>query len=240
MVINNILDHAPIELKSTATQLKASNYVDYCITSLDDENAVQKFKKESIQLMEIGKFYLRNWVSNSTPSNDTLDREVSTLGLKWNLEEDTLSCDVNKGIKEGVPITKRMILSATHQIFDPIGMTLPLIICPKIYIQQFWKLKVGWDDELPLDISKKFRKWINQLDEIKEVKIPRWMGCTTRNMKNCTFHVFSDASKIIYAAAVFIRIETDEGVLVNLVQAKARVSPLKSEKKSESNDMEII
>lgn len=46
-------------------------------------------------------------------------------------------------------------------------------------------------------------------------------------MKSATLHVFSDASKSAYASGAFIRIEEGNTVIVNLVQAKARVAPLK-------------
>lgn len=227
VTIKDILEHAPEQFQATAKQLQGANYVDNCVTSLDDEDSVQKFKTESVKLMLTGKFELRGWVSNSPSSNDTLDKEVSVLGLKWNLAEDTLSCDIDKGIKTDVPITKRIILSAAHQIFDPIGVTLPLLICPKLCLQECWEMKIGWDEELPLDISQKFRKWCEQLAEIKEFKIPRWIGCTTDNLVSCTLHTFTDASKSAYVACIFIRMETEIGVEVGLVQAKARMAPMK-------------
>lgn len=68
-------------------------------------------------------------------------------------------------------------------------------------------MKVDWDDALPSEISKKFQNWSNQLSEVKQVKIPRWIGFSTQNLNSSSLHVFSDASKISYAACVFIRIK---------------------------------
>ncbi|GFY66486.1 integrase catalytic domain-containing protein [Trichonephila inaurata madagascariensis] len=46
-------------------------------------------------------------------------------------------------------------------------------------------------------------------------------------IKRITLHVFCDDSKKAYAACLFLRIEYAENVFVKLIQAKARVAPLR-------------
>lgn len=171
--INHILENVPLKFEETANQLKGANYVDNCVTSLDSEKAVLRFKEEATEIMATGKFNLRDWIWNS--QSDIQRKEVSVLGLTWNLTDDTLSCDIMKDdvqIADG-PLTKRKVLSITHQIFDPVGFTIPLLICPKMYLQECWELKLGWDDELPAKISDNFRRWFEELSEVKRIKIPR-------------------------------------------------------------------
>lgn len=42
---------------------------------------------------------------------------------------------------------------------------------------------------------------------------------------NVSLHIFCDASKVAYAAVIFIRVENIEGIKVYFVQAKTRVAP---------------
>lgn len=133
--INHILNEAPAEYKNTTDKLRNANYVDNCVTSLDTEEAVIKFKDESTKILATGKFNLRGWEWNTMPNIE--NKETSVLGMVWNLKEDTLACEIMKDdlINDG-PITKRTILSISHQIDDPIGFTIPLLICPKLNLQK--------------------------------------------------------------------------------------------------------
>ncbi|KAJ8898224.1 hypothetical protein PR048_003584 [Dryococelus australis] len=84
-------------------------------------------------------------------------------------------------------------MSSVSQVFDPIGFNFLFTLCPKILLQKSWKGKAGWDSEVPEDTEKNFWKWLDELPLLSEVKIPRYL------------HVFCDASKVAYAAAVFLR-----------------------------------
>ena len=52
------------------------------------------------------------------------------------------------------------------------------------------------------------------------------LGCLTPNDR-VSVHTFCDASKIAYAAVVFMRVESSSEIRVNFIQAKARIAPLK-------------
>jgi hypothetical protein len=80
------------------------------------------------------------------------------LGLIWNKERDTLSCD-NSDISQYViqeKITKRVILLSVNQIFDLIGFTCSAVLLPKLILQKTWIAKLSWDEELPNDFATKF------------------------------------------------------------------------------------
>jgi len=53
-------------------------------------------------------------------------------------------------------ITRRTILSVTQRVFDPIGFTCPVSLCPKLLLQQCWALKGEWDQDVPDDVRKCF------------------------------------------------------------------------------------
>ncbi|GFW07909.1 integrase catalytic domain-containing protein [Trichonephila clavipes] len=153
--------------------------------------------------------------------------ETMVLGLIWNLKDDCLSCNINCQRNEGKAITKRSLLSIANHIFDPIGFTAPVTLKPKLILQEIWKLKLKWDENLPKDILNQVKKWLEQLPMLAGIKIPRCLNLSSNGIKRLTFHVFCDASKKAYAACVFLRVEYEENVFVKLIQAKARVAPLK-------------
>ncbi|GFS48415.1 integrase catalytic domain-containing protein [Trichonephila clavipes] len=149
------------------------------------------------------------------------------LGLIWNLKDDCLSCNINCQKNEGKSITKRSLLSIANHIFDPIGFTAPVTLKPKLILQEIWKLKLKWDENLPKDILNQVKRWLEQLPILAGIKIPRCLNLSSNGIKRLTLHVFCDASKKAYAACVFLRVEYEENVFVKLIQAKARVAPLK-------------
>ncbi|GFT28914.1 uncharacterized protein TNCV_3585991 [Trichonephila clavipes] len=116
--------------------------------------------------------------------------------MPWNRKNDILSCEVDLSIEMTEPFTRRK------------------------------KAKLGWDDELPKDVTEKFKKWFKNLHLLKLVEIPRYMS-----MNNCvsiSLHIFCDASKFSYAKAIFLRSESESQVSVQLVLAKSRITPLKA------------
>ncbi|GBN59833.1 hypothetical protein AVEN_58701-1, partial [Araneus ventricosus] len=98
---------------------------------------------------------------------------------------------------------------------------------PKLLLQECWKLKLSWDTDLSSWMVKKFVKWKEQLKFLNDISIPR---CLDKNKgdRNITLHVFCDASEKAYAACIFLRSEGDDSTDCQLIQARARVTPLKS------------
>ncbi|GFY27139.1 integrase catalytic domain-containing protein [Trichonephila clavipes] len=176
--------------------------------------------------MANAKFELRGW--EFTDSNGSISQpEISkVLGMLWNRKNDTLSCEVDLSIEMTEPFTRRKLLSIAQRIFDPIGFCCPVILYPNLLLQESWKAKFSWDDELPKDVTEKFKKWFKNLHRLKLVEIPRYVSmnsCVSINL-----HIFCDASKLSYATAIFLRSESESQVSVQLVLAKSRIVPLKA------------
>ncbi|CAL8068579.1 unnamed protein product [Orchesella dallaii] len=207
-----------------AEKMRNSFYVDNLVTSVHSHDEYLDFRQQATTVMGLAKMELREWASSSD-INTTTDNNISILGLRWDRERDVLSCDVKK-LNMDMKITKRLILSTISQIFDPIGFTSPALLPPKRIFQNTWVEKLAWDDELPEDVSKTFKLWLEDMHIINEVKLPRHFQL--ENAEAREVHVFSDASKYAYAAAVFIRTEVNGAVNVQLLMAKSRLAPLKT------------
>ncbi|KAF2891210.1 hypothetical protein ILUMI_14963, partial [Ignelater luminosus] len=137
-------------------------------------------------------FSLRGWEYTHCEEPHQL---TSVLGLTWDKREDVLMLKCSKFseiIKE--KITKRIILTISHKIFDRIGFACPVLPYPKLLLQTINTLE--WDTEVPQEVEQEFRKWYYQLHLLKEVKIPRWISNSYRADNKISFHVFVDASQV--------------------------------------------
>ncbi|GBN52370.1 hypothetical protein AVEN_159608-1 [Araneus ventricosus] len=189
-----LLDNSPPEFHDMVEKLRGSFYVDNCLTGVKDTCDQASFIERTQTLMSRGGFNMRGWVSNvaceliSKHSGD-----ASVLGLSWNLDADKLRCSIDFEVLScETVISKRLILSLVQKIFDPIGILCAVTLPPTILLQDTWKLKVGWDIELPPDVSKKFFKWANELYLLKEVCLPRFMPFN----EGSELHVFVDARRV--------------------------------------------
>ncbi|UYV65032.1 hypothetical protein LAZ67_3002876 [Cordylochernes scorpioides] len=70
----------------------------------------------------------------------------------------------------------------------------------------------------------------NQLSKLKHlpnIEIPRWLCFKDSYVEKTTLHIFCDASQFAYATCIFLRIEKEDRVDIQLIQARTRVAPLK-------------
>ncbi|XP_035230937.1 uncharacterized protein LOC118202839 [Stegodyphus dumicola] len=122
-------------------------------------------------------------------------------------------------------LSKRDILATTHKIFDPLGIACPVTLVPKLLLQHLWEVKLSWDQEVDSNSKSQFCKWLNDLQCLERMRIPRWLNCD-REIENISLHFFSDASKLAYSAVAFCSSTNKRfRFQVHLVQAKARVAP---------------
>jgi len=221
--------------RSVAEKLLRSMYVDNSVTSVDTVEEYEKFREVSVSLLAQAGMELREWessvkevseVGSSRTSDECrLETITSVLGMFWDRTSDTLACDVNAICVEA-PLSKRKILTVVAKVFDPIGYTGPVTLQPKLMLQELWKSSKGWDDDLEEEVTEKFGKWCRELHLLSLIKLPRAMMFSP-DPEDVQFHLFTDASQYAYAAVVFVRSVQGSEVRVQLVQAKARVAPLK-------------
>ena len=143
--------------EATVKRLIGSFYVDNLATSLDSQEELISFMRESCSVMASGGFELRYWEHSG---RGIVGDEINVLGLVWNCLEDVLSVNLNwcrSFIVE--PLTKRIFLTEAQRVFDPVGFSCPTTLYAKLLLQRAWKRKMDWDCELEDDLKERFLIW---------------------------------------------------------------------------------
>lgn len=231
-----------VELKhpDIAQIIKQDFYVDDLLTGAETVDEARRITKLVFDTLKEGCFILRKFFSNNDsildciPNNDPLSKIVEfgendrkkTLGLIWCPATDKLMFNVNN-IGESKNITKRVILSNSSKIFDPLGLISPCVIKIKMLLQSLWLEKLSWDDQVPINIATEWINFRSELSCLENLKINR--HAIIKNKKYVEMHCFSDSSEKAFGAAVYLKSVDDNGKIeINLLASKAKVAPLQS------------
>ena len=172
------------------TIIYVDDYLDSFVSEQEAIDTVYKIR----ELLSSRGFNLTKFLSNShkilksLPNSILLSKLVDldlnkiplerALGILWDPNEDVLKVKV---LYKEVPNTKRGILSFTSSIFDPLGMISPVILEPKLLIQELWKRNIDWDELIPLDILTRWNIWKQSIQNLNHVKIERWYKSFSTN-----------------------------------------------------------
>lgn len=228
--------------KQVAKTVRRNFYVDDLLKSTRTVDEAATLAVKLTSMLKEGGFRLTKFLSNrrdvlsTLPSqeraNPTLSLELDrlpinrTLGLHWDAERDVFCF---KTVSTNKPATKRGILSTISTLFDPLGLLSPYVLPIKVLIQDLWKEKVGWDDEIQDHHLKVWQQWTRSLPLIEDVQIPRcYRNLNMMNNLTVQLHMFSDASEYAYSASAYLRL-SDHGELTqcSFVFGKCRNAPLK-------------
>ncbi|XP_063994839.1 uncharacterized protein LOC135172616 [Diachasmimorpha longicaudata] len=121
--------------------------------------------------------------------------------------------------------SKRIMLSEIAQHFDPLELLSPVVIRAKALLQQLRLKKFDWDEELPAHLVQKWGQFREELSQVDQLSIPRWLG--GRKDSRVEIYGFSDASLLAMSAVVYLKVTSADDVNISLVVAKTKVALLK-------------
>ncbi|XP_055542732.1 uncharacterized protein LOC129728321 [Wyeomyia smithii] len=194
------------------------HYVDDYFDSVDTITEAVRLAKEVRFVHSKAGFEIRNWVSNwqevlqglgeekpLAPVHFSQDKHTSNervLGVIWDpvLDEFAFStkhrAEVLPYLFQGKRPTKRLVASCVMGFFDPLGLLSPFTIHGKIIIQQLWRSKCDWDQEIDVRCWELWQRWTGLLPEVEAIRIPRcYLGCAlTTEIESLEVHIFTDAS----------------------------------------------
>jgi len=130
--------------------------------------------------------------------------------------------------KPNQPPTKRGILSAVSSLYDPMGSVCPVLLEAKTILQKLWKLKLGWDNEMPEDLQCHWNKWKSELPALSQVQVPRCHLADQTEVLDVSLHLFSDASEDGYGMYSYLRFVHSSGaVRCSFLIGRSRCSPVR-------------
>ncbi|XP_052749744.1 uncharacterized protein LOC128200404 [Galleria mellonella] len=114
-------------------------------------------------------------------------------------------------------------------IFDPLGFLLYVTVKGRILLQNIWKSKISWDDEIESTSFKEWQLWLLELQKVSDFRLPRWLFTDMCDKQaDLELHIFCDASSKAYASVAYLRVKMSDGSWhVAFVLARAHVAPLK-------------
>ncbi|GFY09158.1 DUF1758 domain-containing protein [Trichonephila clavipes] len=146
-------------------------------------------KAEFPDATDRGGFELHKWVSNSPELLKDLSASSYVFDKKF----------------QDAPVKTLEIA----RLYDPLGLIGPIVTKAKIFIQELWKIKLDWSEQLPPDAMEEWMNFYQKLAKVNNFKIPRCilLPATIR----IEIHGFSDASERAYAAVVYIKYFNESG-----------------------------
>ena len=172
--------------------------------------------------------------------------QMDILGMSYSHLKDEFNFggyrDLIKDFDLTKPLSKRQLASAAAKPgFDLIGVRSPFVVMARNLLQETFKItkidpKTGdtipmeWDDPLPPSIDTKFKQWLEQLPELDNISIPRYIPIN----ETSTAEILVDAGEAGICTHALIRTKVvDENgkakFLTSFAYATCKVRSISSE-----------
>ena len=224
-----------------------STIMDDSLDSVNSQQAGIQLVKELTELFKLCSMRVHKWIASdekvllTIPVEDrSKDIDINvfgnklgiipttkTLGMVWIGNSDYFSYNMKS--KQQDYWTKRLILSCHAQLYDPLGLISPFIIMARIIMQDIWKCKYNWDDNLQERHLVPWIKWYSDMSNLPTIRIKRCLRSLEDIKENkVQLHCFTDASAAAFAATVYLRITYigSKTISSELIRTKSRVTPM--------------
>ncbi|XP_067030727.1 uncharacterized protein [Acropora muricata] len=232
-------DNYPQEVVPT---VRRNFYVDDVLKSFPRTQQAVRLTSDLTKLLKEGGFRLTKFASNSREvlqsippdlrANPLLDLDLDqlplerALGVYWDAQSDTFKF---QAVQAGKPSTKRGVFSVVSSLFHPLGFLSPFVFSAKILLQDLWRDKIPWDQEIPEPYLSQWQRWLEELLHVVTINIPRcYKSQFSLTPSTIQLHNFADASRCSYAAVSYLRFVDERGVThCSFVMGKTRNAPIR-------------
>ena len=222
--------------------IRESFYVDDFFGGADTVKEASVLRQQINEILGHGGFNIKKWRSSSPKVLKTIPSELQetipdqklldshsacypkALGLVWDSRKDEMATHIE--VSPGYSTTKRGVASDIAKTFDVLGWLSPVILEMKVLYRSLWQKKLGWDQEVPLELRNQHKRWRTELPLLANIRLPRhyYQG---RKPESISLHGFSYASSKAFSAVVYLRAVYKTGPPTSaLVFSKTRVAPL--------------
>ena len=219
-----------LEFPEAVALLLLQLYMDDCPGGDHKKDKAQKLVRDLRNLLAKGSFRAHKFCANHADllvdldTDDQLHVDVTKiLGVTWKLQPDEFTFDFEGKVQAMEMITKRRIMSQAAQLFDILGLVQPFILQYKLILQEVWLQKLGYDDEMPDNLKKRWIKWQEQIPDLAKVRIPRWTHFSPGS--KAFLAVFGDASENAYGAVAYLVVHDGAAQSSTIEMAKSRLPP---------------
>ena len=218
-----------------------SFYVDDMLKSVQNIEQASEIIHGTSRVLEYGGFNLTKFIVNDSKLLEQISVEnrakeikdivpdvyCKALGIRWDVNHDTFHYQY-KDDDMSVNINRRQMLSRTMSMYDPLGLIAPIILRGKLLFQEATRLKLTWDEPVPVSLRDNWHSWFKSMKNLESLKFDRCL--VPCGFENGVFeiHNFCDASNTGFGACSYIRVINKIGnVHVALVASKGRMAPIK-------------
>jgi len=173
--------------------------------------------KFELQQIVTNDHKLQSLIDSNKPEDEKTSSSVKLLGLHWNRDTDTLSPgEINLDTTAN---TKRKVLKTIASQYDVFNIQGPCLNRSRLFMHGIQCDKsLGWDTVLPDKLQRDWSNITKQANNSPPLEIRRFCGNREDNFE---LIAFSDASKTMYAAVVYLKNLRDN--TVSFVGAKNRI-----------------
>ncbi|KRX46960.1 hypothetical protein T05_15328 [Trichinella murrelli] len=133
-------------------------YVDDLLYSVDEEESASEMVAKLKKMIKLGGFLLTKRKQQphvESPWNNMERRKDELYPTPSNVDPNALD-------------TKLQLISTTAKMYDTLGYLSPYLITAKILFQRLWQQGVDWDEKLPDNVHREWKKWKMELMDIPE------------------------------------------------------------------------
>ena len=215
------------QLPEASQQLQDNVYVDDIGGSEPTSEKAKTIINDIDTILSTGKFQVKSWNSNNKEVDTSDEKCTAFLGHKWNKEIDVFTLKKEFDIKPERTLTKRRCLSLVSQLWDPLGLVLPVMIKFRVDLQDLWASGFSWDEDLPGAIQSKWIENFQILNKVPNLQFNRKIK-PDNAVDEPEVHGFCDAGELAYGAVIFLRWKCEDGSYRLIpIMVKGFVAPLR-------------
>ena len=225
--INTLARLSQAEFPEAAKEVQDHVYVDDIGGSRETTARAKQITNDIDSILEKGHFQVKTWHSNQAKIDQSNgERFTDLLGLRWDKHTDKFTLKKNE-LSQLEDLTKRNCLGLIGQLWDPIGLVLPVAIKFRIDLQELWSSGYTWDEILPVSIQSKWMENVQTMNNLLAFEFDRKLK-PSHAVGVPQVHGFCDGGEKAYGAVIFLRWELRNGSYKCVpVLIKSFVAPLK-------------